>query len=418
MAPRQLSRRDVNWRVKDFIADESGAIALVMAFVLVGFLGMGALAIDISYMSSVQNDLKKAAEAGALAGAAALGSSSSPDWSKGQTAAEDIVTKNYAVGQPLTDCQVDGGYWDLSSKSFVANTTQTLSASQFWAIRVVVDKNVPLSFAPILGLNNKDLTGTAVAMLKSGGLSSIYETGNGQVIISNNANVSGDVGVNGGGPFTLSNNATVQGKAYLNTACSKSIGNNATIKGGIQQDAGANAILQQATQDANTAYNNFVGHSNTKGNITKVNTTRTLPAGTSGYNNYLDVTNFVPSNNAIITINAPAGSSYIIRVSGNFTLSNNSQVVLSGGIMSDGVTFVYKKVNGTATLSNNSILYGSILSPNSKISLSNNAAIKGGVLVSGKNISLSNNSVTTDKMPSGWGSFSSGGGTPRAHLVQ
>ena len=67
------------------MADESGALALVMALALVAFLGMAALAVDYGYMCVVQGELEKAAEAGALAGANALGSASNPNWSGGQT---------------------------------------------------------------------------------------------------------------------------------------------------------------------------------------------------------------------------------------------------------------------------------------------------------------------------------------------
>ena len=222
------------------------------------------------------------------------------------------------------------------------------------------------------------------------------------------------MGICGTGSTTVNNNATVQGGLYLNKNTPQpSIGNNAVVHDGIQQDDGAAAALQAASQAATTAYNNFVGASSNLGaTIANVTATRTLPNGAGG-SNYLDVTNFKPSNNAIITINAPAGSSYIIRISGTFTLNNNSQIKLTGGITSDGVTFVYKG-SGTVTLSNNSILYGSILSPNGAITLSNNASVKDGVLVSGKNISLNNNSVSTTKTP--W--LPPSGGSQGASLVQ
>ena len=184
------------------------------------------------------------------------------------------------------------------------------------------------------------------------------------------------------------------------------------VHDGIKQDDGAAASVQAASQAATTAYNKFVGApSNLGATIASVTSTRTLPNGIAG-SNYLDVTNFSPSNNAIITINAPAGSSYIIRISNTFTLNNNSQIKLTGGITSDGVTFVNKGTS-TVTLSNNSILYGSILSPNGAITISNNATIKDGVLVSGKNISLNNNSVSTTKTP--W--LTPSGGSQGASLV-
>lgn len=406
---------------KGFIVDESGAVVLIMALALVAFLGMAALAIDYSYMSEVQGELKKAAEAGALAGAAALGSFSSPNWTAGTTAATSMVQQNSAAGDLLPAPTVTYGYWstDPAVSPPLQSSTITPTSTDIPAIQVVVAKSVQLSFAPILGISTANLSGTAVAILRSTpGIWSILETGNGTVSISNNANVSGDVGVNGDGPFSLSNNATVRGKAYLKTGCPKSIGNGAVVQGGIQQDAGANAILQQATQAATTTYNTFSTLSRTSGtpgSINLSNNGRLTINGGSG-RTVLVLTRLTLSNNAVLTLNAPASGEFVIRDSGTFSLGNSSRVDLTGGITEDKVTFV-RTGTGMVSLSNNSLLNGNILSLNGAISLSNNAAVNG-VLVSGGNITLSNNSVTTNKTPSGWGSFSSGGSGQSAALVQ
>lgn len=396
-----------------------------MALVMVVLLGLAALSIDFGYLSSVQGELKKAAEAGALAGANALGSPSSPNWSAAQTAANAIVVQNEGGGQMLADSQVTPGYWNRSTQTFDPNAAKTPTSSEVPAIRVMVARSagnnggpLQLSFASIFGLSTANVSGAAVAMIKaSGGLWSIFQTGNGTVTIKNNANVGGDVGIYGTGASTVNNNAVVQGTIYLNSNSPQtSIGNNGVVQGGVQKDAASAATVQQARQVATTAYNNFVALSPTMGSITTVNSTRTI-TGTAGQN-VLNVTNFRPSNNAVITLSAPAGASFVIRVSSAFTINNNARVVLSGGITSDGVTFVFTRSGSTASLSNNAILYGSILSPNSAITLSNNASIHGGVLVSGRNITLNNNSVTTDKVPMGWGAFTSGGGGQGSALVQ
>jgi len=404
-----------------FISDQSGAMAVMVALLMVLLLSAAALGVDYGYMAWVQGDLQKAADAGALAGARVLESDANPAWSTGQAAATSIVQQNKAGGELLTDCQVDSGYWSRLSSKWQSSgiTPQKTDAA---AIRVVIQKSsgknggpVQLLFAPIFGVDTFNLSARAVAKLNSSsGLWSILETGNGTVTINNNANVQRDVGICGAGSTTVNNNATVEGGIYLNKNTPKpSIGNNAVVQEGVQQDDSAAASLQAASQAATKAYNDLVGPaSNLGATIANVTATRTLPNGAGGVN-YLNVTNFRPSNNAIITINAPAGSSYVIRISGTFTLSNNSQIKLAGGITSDGVTFVYKG-SGTVTLRNNAILYGSILSPNGAITVSNGAAVKDGVLVSGKNISLNNNSVSTTKTP--W--LTPSGGSQGASLVQ
>jgi hypothetical protein len=407
-------------RWQSFISDQSGAMAVMAALLVVVLLSVSALAVDYGYMAWVRGELQKAADAGALAGARDLGSVANPDWSGGQAAATAMVKQNKAAGKLLTDCQVDYGYWSMLSHTLQSYsiTPQKTDAA---AIRVTILKSsgendgpVQLLFAPIFGVKTFDLSAHAVAKLNSSsGLWSILETGNGTVTINNNASVQRDVGICGSGSTTVSNNGTVQGGVYLNKNTPKpSIGNGGVVHDGIKQDDSAAASVQAASQAATTAYNKFVGApSNLGAAIAKVTSTRSLPNGTSG-SNYLDVTNFSPSNNAIITINAPAGSSYVIRISSTFTLSNNSQIKLTGGITSDGVTFVNKGTS-TVNLNNNSILYGSILSPNGAITISNSATIKDGVLVSGKNISLNNNSVSTTKTP--W--LTPSGGSQGASLV-
>ncbi|MHB9075111.1 MAG: TadG family pilus assembly protein [Desulfobaccales bacterium] len=160
MAPRLPSRGKLNQRVKDFIAEESGAIALIMAAALVALLGMGALAIDYGYMASTQSDLKKAAEAGALAGAAALGNSK--DWS---AAATSILQKN---GYLSSDFEVNKGSWSLVQQKYFTTAPSGENPSPVDAIQVVVAKSLELSFAPILGIKSKALTGTSVAVPKGG----------------------------------------------------------------------------------------------------------------------------------------------------------------------------------------------------------------------------------------------------------
>ena len=108
----------MNQRCQTFISDQSGAIAVMVALLLTVLLSAAALAVDYGYMAWVQGDLQKASDAGALAGARVLGSDANPDWAAGQAAATSIVQQNKAGGRPLTDCQVDYGYWSRIKPHF------------------------------------------------------------------------------------------------------------------------------------------------------------------------------------------------------------------------------------------------------------------------------------------------------------
>ena len=57
---------------KEFLDNDSGAVAVYVAIGLVVFLGFAALALDIAHLVSVKRELVKAAEAGALSGARGL----------------------------------------------------------------------------------------------------------------------------------------------------------------------------------------------------------------------------------------------------------------------------------------------------------------------------------------------------------
>jgi Flp pilus assembly protein TadG len=441
-------------------------------------MGMAALVIDYGYMGMVQSELKKAAEAGALAGAQGLGSASNPNWSAAQSAAEDIVTENQAAGEQLTDCTVDGGYWDLSSKSFDANTSKTPSSSEVAAIRVIVAKTVQLSFAPILpGINStQDLSGTAVAMTSptaaavTGGWG-ILEIGNGNVSISGAVASNGSVGVNGNGKvtvsgsgsiegnlyvngngnvtlsgatvvdgsvwdkgsgdFTMSGSAKVKGVAYLDDAVTQSYGwstsiNGHTYQGGsgfqegdIVPDASGATVAQTAAQEALTAYNNFSALTATVG-PSKINSTH-APVSITGSStpnsvNVVDLSRLTLGGDAVLTLNAPADGSFVVKVSGNFSIGGAAEVRLAGGLTYDKVTFVNTGTK-TASLSGSAKIKGNILSPNGAISLSG-AAEYSGSLVGGKAITLSGSVQSPETIP--WLKTYPSGSTSvaRTYLVQ
>jgi hypothetical protein len=160
---------------KKLAGDQSGAMAVTVALFLVGLLAAAALAIDYGHMGWVENELQKAADAGAMAGARFLvpyvGSPASPDWIAGQTRATQTVLANRADGQALTDCEVENGYWSLSAKTFQSpGIVPTIS--DLPAIRVRIAKSaghnggsLRLLLAPIFGVTSWDLSAQATAVI-------------------------------------------------------------------------------------------------------------------------------------------------------------------------------------------------------------------------------------------------------------
>jgi Flp pilus assembly protein TadG len=389
---------------KDFVDDQSGAMAVTVALLLVALLAVAALAIDFGHMAWVQNELQKAADAGALAGAQALGSSANPDWSQGQSTATYVVQQNSADAQPLSDCQVQYGYWSLLTRTLQSYTIKPQS-TDLPAIQVVVTKGADKSgaihnggplqmlFAPIFGVHAFDLNAGAVAMLKRNATWSILETGNAPLTLNSNINVNRDVGDNGSGWFTMNSNVTVQGKVYLNTKTPMT-NNGGVAEGGIEKDAGSNAILAQAVQDAQMAYNQLTGLANNLGTqVINLNSNQTMTINGTATVNVLDVTSLLLNSNSTLTLNGTSSMSFVVRVSGTFILNSNSNVYLSGGLKQDNVTFVMTGT-GSVIINSYSSMYASILSPNASVILNSYATLYG-VLVSGQNITLNSNSVVT-----------------------
>jgi len=404
------------------ISDQSGAMAVMVALLMTLLLSAAALGIDYGYMAWVQGELKKAAEAGALAGARVLVSASNPAWSAGQTAATSMVQQNKAAGQLLTNCTVTYGYWSTLSQTLQASTI-TPQSTDIPAIKVVVAKSagnnggpLQLSFASFLGVSTANLSGTAVAILHAQGPWSILETGTGKVTISGATVVNGSVGVNSGGNLTMSGSSIVKGKAYLNTGASNSLGGSTKVQGGIQQDANANSIITAAVNSATTAYNNFKALTKTLGptsiNLSGVATATYTGGGTQ---NVLVLSSLQLGNSAILYLNAPSSGSFVIRVSGTFTLSGAAKVVLQGGLTADDVTWVNTGTS-TVTIGNSCIIQGNILSPNGAISLSG-AATYNGTLVGGKAITVANSvtSLQTTWLPAPGGSGQGASLVPISH---
>jgi hypothetical protein len=156
-------------------AGQSGAIVVIVALLMAVLLGFGGLVIDLGYLAWVKADLQRAADAGALAGARAsapyIGSVPAPNWSSAGTTATQTVRENSADNQTLTDCQVQSGYWSLSSKT-LQSTGITPTATDVPAIQVTVTKTagknggpLQLFLGPFIGINALDVSAQAVAML-------------------------------------------------------------------------------------------------------------------------------------------------------------------------------------------------------------------------------------------------------------
>jgi Flp pilus assembly protein TadG len=171
------------------VHDQSGALAVWVAVVLLVLISMGALAVDIGHLAVVKSELQKAADAGALAGARALAlpmGVTDWNWKNGRTTAASTVRKNFADNRSLADftiANVQAGFWDLSwtSGTAPANLLGYTNPAAFVptdgqvaAIKVTIPKTqggsgssapVAAYLASVVGINSMEVQSSAVAMI-------------------------------------------------------------------------------------------------------------------------------------------------------------------------------------------------------------------------------------------------------------
>ena len=173
-------------RERDAQSAQRGSTLVLVSLMLPVLVGLMALAVDVTRIMLVKDELRRAAEAGALAGARGLLTTGAIDWSGAAQRARDAVTRNDAASAPLRDAGVEYGFWDLATQglgapgSFAAGTTPPIGGSWAPALRVTVARDAsangqanggPLSlfFGPFLGQTLQNVTASAIAIQSAPG---------------------------------------------------------------------------------------------------------------------------------------------------------------------------------------------------------------------------------------------------------
>jgi len=159
-------------------SEESGQVLVLVVLGMVFLIGMGALAVDVSHGLVVRHELQNAADASALAGAGNLFiPPPGPDWARAEGAASSSIAWNKSDGNPLSNCQVQSGYWNLSqSPAGLQSQGITPGAQDVPAVKVQVSRAsgqnggpMPTFFARIFGLNSIPVQAQAVAVVSNPG---------------------------------------------------------------------------------------------------------------------------------------------------------------------------------------------------------------------------------------------------------
>ena len=189
--------------------DERGVSAVLVAILIVVFLGFAALALDLSHLYVAKNELQNAADAGALAGARFLynedGTAVEPDANqkaydaavanKSENAPVELLANGivYAsegatypvqqVGDDESNLDILRGHWRFATRTFTPNTsldpvdlggvsdeeldanTNFINAVQVTVRRTTHTGGTPIAsfFARIFGFENFQSSATAIA---------------------------------------------------------------------------------------------------------------------------------------------------------------------------------------------------------------------------------------------------------------
>jgi len=222
-------------------------------------------------------------------------------------------------------------------------------------------------------------------------------TADGDVTMAGNSVVYGNVGISPSDFLRLtSSNNHVTGSATVFPSTSQVVLTGfSTVSGGIithdlsvSGDAIENATRVSAAAASQTATPGFPTSISQSGN-----SDLTLQPINPGGTNILNLSLFNLQDNADLTLVGNASTTYIINVSGSFTLAGNSNIILSGGLLATNVLFNIVGTGTAAMSGRNSILRGLYLAPARAFAVSSNSDVTGRVFA--RSISLSGNSDIT-----------------------
>ena len=145
--------------------DRRGAIIVLAAGFLVVSIAFLAFAIDLGHIAVSDSELQNAVDSAALSGARAL-----PDGRRATVAAAGRwAAKNVTAGDPVTELDVEIGFWNEDTAAFeplAEDARQNPNAVRVVGYRTRARGNpLALLIAPMIGTHSADLTAVAIARI-------------------------------------------------------------------------------------------------------------------------------------------------------------------------------------------------------------------------------------------------------------
>jgi Flp pilus assembly protein TadG/cytoskeletal protein CcmA (bactofilin family) len=365
--------------------DQRGVVAILFVLLLPVLLGFAALTIDMTRLNLARIELQNAADAAALAGTLSLHDTGGDpyNWTAAENKAMELAHSNKANGSliPANNVQIQTGYWNLQSRDWTdVSPSYTPVTGDFPAVRVTIAHSLNLFFAPILGINERNVQASAVAILKLKNKKRPIDYAIFSGSTTKQLNMNGS-GFNITGSVHTNEKLRINGSSITITEAAEAVGTVTTNGSGIN----IGERLPDASVIDMPDYSEAIAEAAAAAHQT-YNSSYTINGG--------HITSdpiYVQGNNHTITVNG-SGFTATGAVMGDGNITINGSGMASG----DSQVCFYSK-NGDITLNgSNYTLNGVLYAPNGKITINgSNVTINGSVV--GNEVRINGSSFTVDR---------------------
>ena len=373
---------------------QRGAVAIWFALCLPVLLGFAALAVDLSRLNLTKVELQNAADAAARGGAKSLSVPSSVpsdkpyNWTAANATAIQVAQSNVANGANINNVTIAMGYWNLTTPSLGLRPTSTPGvpgAGDVPAVSATISissgqNNGPLRlfFAPILGITNRNVQASAIAILSGAG--GPFDDAIFSGSQSDNLNINGS-GYNINGSVHTNKNLNINGSSITITGAAEAKGTITTNGSGINIGSRSpNAsIISMPDYSASIAAAAAAAHQTYTGSYT-INGSSITSAPI-----------YVQGSPGTVTVN---GSSF----TATGTVMADGDISINGSGMASGNSQVcfYSK-NGDININGSSYaLNGVLYAPNGHIYINGSSITVNGSIV-GDQVNINGSSFTVDR---------------------
>ena len=147
--------------------DERGAIGIFFVMALPFMMLMGAIAVDIGFLWSVQAQLQATADASALAAVTKIENSGDAKALASEYAEKNMPAAKY--GQVVSPNSVVIGHWNEDGNVFAPGETPANAVKITAAMKAAGGNPAKLYFAQVVGIKNADVQASSIAFVKAAG---------------------------------------------------------------------------------------------------------------------------------------------------------------------------------------------------------------------------------------------------------